>query len=499
MNNFDFINRKTVFRYLLYIIICLILGKYLKDILSITLCLAILFYGLNRKLFEALEVFLIWFFIKGFFEGQGYLTIDFISKYFTKPSFLLLFLFITFFDSFGLYIKNAKFISFWILLVILVLLSSIYHQQSIFVVISLSSFYLIFCILQSNLLNKKNLYDLLNLFVSISILQSIISLLQVFQFISPSQTTMKNMEGKNFIWEASLDDVASGTFGAASSHLTSCFVILIIFLLLFTWLKQKNNKYLIYIFISLIQLTIVDSKTVTICFFIVTCILFIRLFKKLNHFNIIFSKYVLRIVLFITIGIIFISLWNSYYQYTSTKSQESRNGILMVYKNEGKESIENVSNFFSSWGKISGFKYVIEDFIKSDKMCLIFGYGIQGYDNKIYKILEKDTEIMQLNNLTNSNSGLISLLATNGILGFIFITLGFTAWYKYNITIITSGIELIKNSLLSYYALFVFLIAFLYPLDLSSIPIISFSCLISIMVRLSKINRIKSNQTLIKT
>jgi hypothetical protein len=192
---------------------------------------------------------------------------------------------------------------------------------------------------------------------------------------------------------------------------------------------------------------------------------------------------------------VFTKAWNSYYEYYGEKTGGSRSDLNTVYETEAKGTVDLVLSNISDWGKIRGYQYVFEDFIENKPIQLIWGYGIQGYEfnTKMEYIESKDTEIMQLNSLTKSRSGLIKQFATSGILGFILFMTAVFIWYKQNDRKTTNKIDLIKTSLLKIYLPFSVLAAFLYPIEIGSIPLVSFAAIVSIYVKLSDYSRKRSN------
>jgi len=88
------------------------------------------------------------------------------------------------------------------------------------------------------------------------------------------------------------------------------------------------------------------------------------------------------------------------------------------------------------------------------------GYG---YNEKMKYIESKDTPLMQLDNFTNSRSGLIAQFATNGLVGFVLFISSIVFWFNYNKKIRSKrSYDLVKIGLLKIYLPFTFLAAFLY-------------------------------------
>lgn len=487
MFKLDFLAYKTIFRYLIIIAVSLIAGAIIKDGIAIIFALLILYFSLKNNLYRAIETFSVWFFISNFFFGQGYITIELISKYIAKPSFLLFVIFLFFINKIPQRLLHARFVKVWIIFLILTLLSAITQGQSPFVIITISSFFMMYLILQAKGLDQKQYMKLLNLFVAVAIIQTVVSYLQVSGLIAPPTKTMDLGSGEKFEWTAGLDDVASGTFGAAASHITSWYAALISIFMILMWSSTKNNNYLVILSITFLQFATVDSKIIMGVTILMLCFMLFYLLKQKNKFRISPVRYI-GIIIFMAVGAFgFLKAWNSYYEYYGEKTGGTRSDINAVYETEAKGTMNLILSNISDWGKIRGYQYVFEDFIENKPIQLIWGYGIQGYEynTKMEYIESMDTEIMQLNNLTRSRSGLIKQFATSGLIGFILFIAAFYLWYKRNNQRIINDFDLISKSLLKIFLPFSLLAAFLYPIDITSIPLIAFAAIISIYLRLS--------------
>lgn len=494
MSSFDFLNFKSIIRYLIYFAIILFAGAIFKDTIALLIAGTILFFSITKNLYRSIEVYLIWFFTSNFFVGQGYITNAFIFTYIAKPSFLLFIIFVIFISRISSKDLNVKYIIVWILFLILTLLSSITQRQSPFVIITISSFFIIFLVLQVKGLTIRHYHNILNIFVAVAVLQTIVSLLQVSELIQPASKMMGDGDGDQYEWIAGLEDVACGTFGAAASHIVSWFSALMSLFLLLVWSITTKRKYLFYMIIIFLQLATADSKIIVgVTIFMLIYMLF-YIYKERISFNISIERYIL-LILIITLGSFgFLSAWNAYYQYYSENSDTTRTDINAVYKNEGKESLNLICSNINDWGKIKGYQYIYEDFIDNDIKQLIWGYGMQGYDfnGKMGYIQTKDIPLMQLNNFTNSISGLTSQFAKSGLIGFILFVISVYFWFRHNCNKIENKFGILKNSLLKIYLPFTLLASFLYSIELSSIPVIVFASIISICVKLS--NHIDLNQ-----
>lgn len=490
MLKLDFLDYKIIMRYLFVISTLLVVGKYLKDNIAILIIFTILYFLITKNVYRTIEIFLIWFFISSFFIGQGYITSEYISKYIAKPSFLLFVIFIYFFFQIPSKLVHSGFVEVWILYLFVALFSAVSQGQSPFVIITASSFFMMFLLLQAADISVVQYNKLLNLFIAVAIIQTIVSYLQVAQIIPPPSKIMEDGAGGTFQWEAGLDDVASGTFGAGASFLTSWYAALISLFLLLMWGLTKNMKYLIVLPLVFLQFATVDSKIIMGVTVLMLAYTLYYLFKKSVVFNISLGKFLFFILFLLIAAFGFIKAWNSYYVYYGKETGSNRTDVGAVYNNEAKTSINIVWENIGNWGKMRGFQYIFNDFVENEPIQLIWGYGIQGYtiNGKMGYIERQDHPVMQLNNLTRSRSGLITLFATNGLLGFGLFIISVSLWYKVINRWGTNQFEHILSGMLKIYLPFSILAAFLYPLAITSIPLIIFAALISIYMRISDDN-----------
>jgi len=487
MLKLDFLEYKTIIRYLLVISTLLMAGYYLKDVIAILFILTILSFLITNNVFKAIEVFFVWFFIYNFFIGQDYITNIFISKYLAKPSFLLFVIFICFFFKIPSRLFDTRFVRAWIFYLILVLISSVTQGQSPFVIISASSFFLVFLLLQARGISGDQYNRLLNLFIAVAIIQTVVSYLQVTQIIAPPTKMMDDGSGGKYLWDAGLDDVASGTFGAGASHLTSWFAAFMSLFMLIMWASTKNNKYIFILILAFLQFATVDSKIITGVTLVMLIYFLIYLFRRMDYFKINIVNFII-IISILSVGAYgFYLAWNTYYEYYGEKTGGTRTSVKAVFNNEAEGSFSIVWDHIGEWGKITAFKHIIADYIDHEPIQLIWGYGIQGYDfnGKMSYIESQDSPIMQLNNFTRSRSGLIRLFATSGFLGFVVFIIAVYLWFNQINRKTTNHFDLILTSILKIYLPFSLLAAFLYPVQITSIPLVIFAAIISIYTKLS--------------
>lgn len=487
MFKLDFLSYKIISRYLIIVAICLIAGAIIRNGIAIIFGMAILYFSVTKNLFRAIETFFIWFFISNFFIGQEYITSELISKYIAKPYFLLFVVFLFFLNKIPINLLKSGFLKVWVIFLTITLLSAITQGQSPFVIITASAFFIIYLLIQTKGINTDHLTKFLNLFIAIAIIQSIVSYLQVSELITAPVKMMDDGSGGQFEWEAGLDDVASGTFGPAASHITSWYAALISLYMLLMWTSTKNKNYLIILCITFLQYATVDSKIIMGVTILMLGYMLFYILKEKRMFRISFGRYFLFIIILIVGALGFLKAWNSYYEYYGKMSGGPRTDINSVYEDEGKESLKLVLENIGDWGKIKGYQYIFHDFIKDDPIQLIWGYGVQGYDinGKMSYIEDQDVPIMQLNNLTKSRSGLITLFATSGLLGFVLFMSSVFLWFKQNSQKTKKIQNTVATSLLRIYLPFSLLAAFLYAMDITSIPLITFAAIISIYIRIS--------------
>lgn len=466
-------------------------GAIVKDIVAVLFAFAIIYFAVVKNLFRALEIYFIWFFIYNYFTGQGFIQNEIISKFLTKPSFLITIVFFFYMNKIPGKLFSRNFIMIWLIFLILTILSSLVHNQSPFVIFTLSAFFITFLILQARGLTFAHHKRLLNLFVAVALVQTMISFMQVTQFIAPPSKMMDDGSGNQFEWVAGLDDVASGTFGPVASHLAGWYAALISVILVLVWSVEKKGKYILIACCSFLQFATADSKIIMGVTILMIVTLLFYLFRNRTLFKIKSRRYITLLAIVFVGSLSFYIAWDTYYEYYGEKTGGSRVSLKSVYKNEAQFSSDLILENLTDWGKIRGFQYVFKDFIDSDISLLFWGYGVNGYNfnGKMGYIEQKGPPIMQLNNFTNSRSGLIKQFAVSGLLGILLFLISIFLWARFNNQKVRNKYDLIKNSLLKIYLPFTFIAAFLYSIELSSIPVIAFSAIISIYLKMSEFDR----------
>jgi len=496
-NEVDFLDTRYVLQYLLVFALVLLAGWIGKDLTVILIITIILFFCLSKNLFFALNVWLIWFFTQGFYVGQNFIHNSLILNYFSKPSFILFIIFLFFFNTIPKTLFKKLFLISWLVFIFTALESSLYNDQMPFVLITISSFFFLYLLLTSTEISRIQYQKILNLFVTVAILQTFVSLLQVLEILPPATKLMSDGFGGIELWKAALDDAASGTFGPDSSHLVSWYVSMIALFATLIWVMTRRLKYIVVVIISLAQFATVDSKTVMAVMAVMILYLLFFLLKNRLSFSLTLPNFFKMISIAIGLAFSLLIAWNMYYEDTNSKYGNGQRGDLhSVYKNEVAGSFNAITEHWTEWGKIQGFHYVFDDFL-NNPIQIICGYGLQGYNynGKMKYIESLDTPIMQSDDSTRSRSGLIALFATTGIVGFALIFISLFDWYKFNLNWCKLNLKLqedtslilITLSMVKIFSFFSLLLAFLYSFDLTSIPIISFAGLVAVLKQYSEL------------
>lgn len=410
---------------LIYLALCgitLFLGYFLKSGIGIISFSIFLFLLLFSKEKGNLILFLIfWLYIYNFFIGQGLVSNEIISKYFIKGQFYVIITFLVFakknWFSIGF---NKKLFKWTIIFLLVILLSDILHFE--FKINFINQVYFIFIFFLILYLPKNKFFEsnLLNLIVAIGLLEVIVSFLQVNQIIAPP-TKIMGTGSDAFFWEAGLDDVASGTFGAAVSNVTS-WLETVLFLTFFCHgVYKKKIIIIIFSFIFTLQYTYVDSKTALG----VSALALTYLLYRLKIFNFLKGRNIIYVILIISFIFVAKSLITSYYN-TNFKAGSSS------AKNNVTNSVGIVFSNIQDWGKIAGFKNITEDYLNKNPLFLLIGYGRDNfsYFNNYGRIEAMDIPIMQLNNIMRSRSSFISAYGKLGIPGLLILIWLFFILFK---------------------------------------------------------------------
>jgi len=402
--------------------ITLYLGFFLKNgigILSFWIFLIFLFFSKNK---DNLLLFIIfWLFLYNYYVGQGWITNNLVLKYLIRGQLYVLITFLFLFSK--SWIKNGlskKLLKWAIILTIIILLSNLFHLNFQLSFINRIYFILLFILILN--LPQKRYFEtrLFNLIIALGILEVIVSFLQVNQVIAPPQRIAES-HTQIYLWVAALDDVASGTFGAMQSNVTSWFETVLFLVFFGLGVYKKKIAFIVLSFIFIMQYVTVDSKTALG----VTALSFLYLLYRLKIFNFLNKKnikYIILISIFLIIAKSFIA-----YYYTSQNAIGTEKT-----KNYVEGSVGLVFNYIPDWGKIAGFRNITKDYIKNYPSYFLIGYGIGNftYNTNSGRIEDMDIPIMQLNNITRSRSSLISAYGNLGIPGLFMVLWLFVIFYK---------------------------------------------------------------------
>jgi hypothetical protein len=408
--NDNYISVKKIILFLFLYSIILVMGKYLKDGVGIASFFVFIIFIIARKYNLVIYFLIIWLFLSNYFIGQGYIKQTTIYNYlFNGNLYVIILFFVTFKIKWLNTMINLKLLKWVVLILLLIFISNtlhfsfkpsfIYHTNNILL------FLIIFNVSLSNKFNQ----NVILILISLGIFEVIISYFQVFEILPPPITQMKDIIGRRFIWEAGLDDVASGTFGASASNVTSWFETVLFFFFFSYGILNRKNIFILLSFIFIAQYGSIDSKTalgVTVISFLIM-LWRIRSIYNLNYKNIISALLLVLFVVFLTNTI------KSYYNKNFKKGTVGVNIQL-------SDSYNAISKNITDWGKIAGFKYITYDWFKSgEPLNLFIGYGSGNfeYSNNSGKIENMDTPLMQMNNITRSRSALIHMYGNYGVLG----------------------------------------------------------------------------------
>lgn len=483
----DFMDVKKIFYYLIQLTLMLVSGAFLKDAAAIIILLLILWNAVQNNIFQSIEYWLMWFFCYGFYNGQGYFTVELVSKYVAKPPFILFILFLIFLKRIPFRLKKAGYIKTWTIFLGLSLVSLVTHAQSPFVLITTSSFFVLYMLIQGKGLSRHSCNHLLNLFVSVAILQTAVSIVQLTQLIPPPAKMMDDGSGGQIEWVAGLDDVASGTFGPGTAHVVSWYASLITLLCILTWAMCRKKQYIIAAILSIMQFATVDSKTIMAVMVIMMLYLLYYLNKHKIEFRLNTKKYFTVIITASVLGYGLFSAWNFYYEFQNkTGGAASRGNFNEVYEGEIKKSRDLVIDNISDWGKIKGFQNIHKDFIREDPLQTIWGYSLLGYtyNGKMSYIENQDTNLMKLDNFTRSRSALITHFAQSGIAGFLLLISAVAIWTRFNIKKKNlNETDIVTNGLLRIFIPFTFIAAFIYSVSFTVVTTIGFAGLVGVLKR----------------
>jgi hypothetical protein len=102
---------------------------------------------------------------------------------------------------------------------------------------------------------------------------------------------------------------------------------------------------------------------------------------------------------------------------------------------------------------------------------------------------------MQLNNFTRSRSTFIIQFAQSGVAGFLIFLVSLWLWYNFNTKAASvNQVDLIRISMVKIFLPFTLVAAFLYNMSLTSVTLVSFAAIVSLLKQCSdNIEKSKTN------
>ncbi len=423
LNKNIFINLKQILLNIIMFGGILFLGKFLKDGIGILSFIIFIWLMINQKRHLIVYFLIIWLYLNNYYIGQMYITRTNLYNILFNGKLYTLIFFVSVYKSNWLHDKFNKKLIYWSLgFVVFALISNILHLKFKIGFLNQANVILMFLIILnlkgSSAFNQK----ILTLLISLGFLEVIISYLQVFQILPAPMKNMSEIAGQYYLHIAGLDDVASGTFGANASNVTSWFETVLFLFFFSVGLFKKNFFFVLLSFVFLTQYGSVDSKTALG----VTGLSFLVLLRLLQKSNMLKFKNIINILLFLVFAVIMVNIIKNYYE---TNFRKGTTGVDVQLS----ESFNVIINNIGDWGKIAGFKYISEDWLQSgNSINFLIGYGKGNFEyyNNSGRIESMDTPFMQLNNITRSRSAFIKIFGTFGVPGLFFLLWLFIILWK---------------------------------------------------------------------
>lgn len=429
------INALEIFKWLVIATTFILSAFLLKEIFTVAYFIFFLILLVIKKPHINLFFLIIWIFTFDFFKGQGYILYE-NAKTVEKLAFILLFGFILIDKKLhsNQLTDTSSFIKTllsWNALLAISLLAGIlfvnFNYPTTKTIISNLRYFFLFLIIYQLKFNSKECKGLLNLIIALSIIQVPIAIAQFNKIIPPSQTYF-TYGGFTYNWEAGLDDVASGTFGAAASAQLSWFLSLIsLFLFSYGILIKSNAVKLLSIF-PLLQYAVVDSKGALAVTAFMFGLYFYNLYKYRILLKIQATKIIFPVLLLATFAYGFNSLWKNYYEKSEFTTIENVN---QLYVSSYQTIFENVL----SWGKIAGFYYVADLQSQENSLKILTGFGISEFSfagkNRLWKVRKQLKISMQKHNGVNESSGFIRIFAETGLFGLLIVITIYYSLYRF--------------------------------------------------------------------
>ena len=398
---------KLIFSFLILYACILPLGYILHNFIVIV-PVSIFIYLLFKRNYNNIVLFTIfWSFVYNYYIGQRNITNPFLITYLLKSNTYIIITLLLSLNRFhgGLFRKIRMYMYWSVVFIITVILSNAYNGTSFLNAIAYpTNLYVFILLLSCDYITSFN-NKLLNLVVSIVILQLVLSILQVSDIIPRPIFTLY----ENVYKLPGLDDVASGSMGAGSSVITS-WLGTILFLFFYTFAIQiRRIPLALFSFIFLAQYVTVDSKIA-----LGVTILGVLFSALKSNINLSFSdKRGVILLSTILFGFLFYRSVDYYYSNYLARSAGAPT-------DRAENSFNLVRDNFNEWGKIAGFGYLTEEYLQTDPVRIVLGYG-QGNFSPDH-LYSRDTPTMQADNSLRSKSSFIKIYGEFGAIGLFFFT-----------------------------------------------------------------------------
>jgi len=413
--------------------ILLLAGSVIKDATAIIITLGIIYFCfVEKQIYKAIVLWLLWFFVYGFYVGHGFFSIGAIEKYIAKPAYLL---FLIFFASItqprkrlaGIELIPFRALNVWFIFCAAVFIGSIYYLKFPSIILPYSSIFFITYLFQNAITEVKQIKSLINLLLAVAIIEIIVSFLQLNGVISRDVMLMETGTGSTYLWKGGLDDVASGTFGPANSPDLSWFEATISIFLFAFGITIKRTGYVILSLFPLLHFVLVDSKTILGITILMYFLLFYTIIRTKKGIEINMGKLSVIGSIVIIFVFVFINGLNFYYK-SNNLYYAGKSPLEYTWR-----SIDRIVKHLPEWGKIRGFGYITNDFLNEDPLEVLFGYGTDRYslNNKMGFIESHDTKMMKYNNITRSRSSLIYMYARFGLIAFVAAFITFYYYFQF--------------------------------------------------------------------
>src|SRR5882762_9095867 len=136
-------------RYSVALAILLLTGSVIKDGIAIVITLVIIYFCfVEKQIYKAIVLWLLWFFVYGFYVGHRFFSIGIIENHIAKPHYLLFLIFLASITQrqkrvLGIELIPSRALRVWLIFCAIVFCGSIYYMKFPSVIIAYSSIFLI--------------------------------------------------------------------------------------------------------------------------------------------------------------------------------------------------------------------------------------------------------------------------------------------------------------------------------------------------------------------